>query len=260
MPALYASEDRTRRRSSALLSAKTAGRNLSDVVLGYVDAAHLPNAPVIVDVGCGQGRSSVRLARHHPNGVVLAVDSSSAMTTAVRVRAAGLNIQPITGDFHYLPLADGCADLAVAIMCLYHSPTPHQVIAGIRRMLRRSGTAILVTKAADSYHELAELLERSGLDPHARSRPSLYEAAHNGNLPYLAEAGGLTVRSVKHEAHTFTFGDLAHTAAYLATCPQFALAGTLRTSDALAAALRTRVPDGPVTTTATISYVVGQPA
>lgn len=259
VPALYADEDRTRQRSDALLSAKTGGRNITDVVLCHSEAAFLPAAPLIVDIGCGQGRSAVRLARRYLPGTVVAIDASSAMTAAVRDRAAGLNVQPVTGDFHRLPIADGCADLAIAIMCLYHSSIPHLVVAEMGRMLRRSGTAILVTKALDSYRELADLLERVGVDPHASSRPSLYETAHSGNLPDLAQAGGLTVHSVEHEVHTFTFRDLSHTAVYLATCPQYALPSPLQDADALATALRNRIPDTPVTATATITYVVGHP-
>jgi SAM-dependent methyltransferase len=259
VPALYAAQDRTLRRSGALLSAKTAGRNISDVILGHADSARLPDTPVIVDVGCGQGRTTVRLARHYPAATVVAIDASPAMTTATRQRATGLNVQPVTADFHALPLADDSADLAVAIMCLYHSPTPQQVIGEISRVLRPTGTTILVTKATDSYHELADLLQRSGLDPDARSRPSLYEAAHSGNLHRLAEAGALTVHHIEHEPHAFTFSDLAHTAAYLSTCPQYALPEPLREPDTLADALRSRIPDEPVTTTATISYLVGRP-
>lgn len=256
--ALYAHEDRTRQRSDALLSAKISGRNISDVVLAHADAAHLPDAAVIVDVGCGQGRAAVRFARRYPAALVLALDASPAMTAAAQQRTAGMNVQPVTADFHALPLADHRADLAVAIMCLYHSPAPHRAIREITRMLRLSGTAILVTKAADSYRELADLLQRSGIDPAAHHRPSLYESAHGGNLGQLAEAGGLTVSSLEHEPHTFTFHDLAHAAAYLSTCPQYAIPDALRPPGALARALRSRLPDEPLTTTATISYLVGR--
>ena len=105
-------------------------------------------------------------------------------------------------------------------MCLYHSPAPHLAIDEIARTLRPHGAAIFVTKAADSYRELAGLLATSGLDPAARERPSLYETAHSGNLQGLTEQAGLRVDKIEHETHTFTFADLAHTAAYLATCPQ----------------------------------------
>ncbi|TDC81861.1 class I SAM-dependent methyltransferase, partial [Actinomadura sp. 7K507] len=221
LPALYVDESRTRQRSDALLAAKTAGRNITEVLLGHAGNAGLPDRPVICDLGCGQGRTTLRLARHHPNARIIAIDGSPAMTAAAQQRCAGLTVQTITADFHTLPLTDQSLDLVVAVMCLYHSSTPDHPIREITRTLRPGGTAILVTKAADSYYELAALLQRSGLDPHATARPSLYQAAHSGNLPGLADAGGLIVTQTEHEQHTFTFTDLAHTAAYLTTCPQY---------------------------------------
>lgn len=256
---LYASEDRTRQRSDALLAAKTSGRNISDVILGYADGANLPDRPTICDIGCGQGRATVRIARHYAHARVIAIDGSPAMTTAARDRTSGLGVSLLTGDFHRLPLADRSLDLAVAIMCLYHSATPAQAIAEITRKVRLPGTAILVTKAADSYRELVGLIADSGLDSQAWDRPSLYETVSSGNLPDLAEQGGLTVTRVEHETHAFTFTDLAHAAAYLATCPQYAITADLRQPVALTEALRACLPDGPVTTTATITYVIGHP-
>ncbi|GAA3221111.1 class I SAM-dependent methyltransferase [Actinocorallia longicatena] len=259
VPGLYATEDRTRQRSDALLTAKIGGRNISDVILEHADDANLPIRPNICDIGCGQGRTTVRIARRYPLARVIALDGSPAMTAAARERASGLGVSVLTGDFHHLPLADHCLDLAVAVMCLYHSPTPAQAVSEITRTLRPGGTAILVTKAADSYREFADLLAGSGLDPGARDRPSLYENAGSENLPDLAEQGGLTVSRVEHETHTFTFADLMHTAAYLVTCPQYVLPSKLRDAAALSEALRKRLPDGAVTTTATITYVIGHP-
>ena len=51
----------------------------------------------------------------------------------------------------------------------------------------------------------------SGLDPAAESRPSLYQAAHSGNITPLAETG-LAVRQAVHETHRFIFPALADAA------------------------------------------------
>lgn len=256
--ALYTSEARTRQRSDALLSAKTSGRNISEVICGLADSIRLPALPAIIDVGCGQGRTTVRLAHHYPDASLTAVDASPAMAAATLERTAGLNVEALTGDFHALPFRDAF-DLAVAVMCLYHSPTPDLAISEIGRTLHATGAAIFVTKATDSYRELATLLEATELDPRATSRPSLYEAAHSGNLLDLAEKGGLQVDQVEHEIHTFTFNNLLHTATYLATCPQFVLPDHARQPQALAAELRARIPDVPITTSATVTYVLARP-
>ena len=75
----------------------------------------------------------------------------------------------------------------------------------------------------------------------------------------LADTTRLPARPTIIETHTFTFADLAHTSAYLATCPQYPLPDQLRRPEALAAELHARLPDGPVTTTATITYVLARP-
>ena len=256
---LYTSQDRTRQRSDALLSAKTSGRNISEVICGLADTTRLPGRPTIIDVGCGQGRTTVRLARRYPAARITAIDASPAMITAARARTACLGVTVLTADFHALPLTAAAVDLAVAVMCLYHSPAPHLAIDEIARTLRPHGAAIFVTKAADSYRELAGLLATSGLDAAAQERPSLYETAHSGNLQGLTEQAGLRVNKIEHETHTFTFADLAHTAAYLATCPQYPLPDQLRRPEALAAELHARLPDRPITTTATITYVLARP-
>ncbi|MEO5877938.1 MAG: class I SAM-dependent methyltransferase [Streptosporangiaceae bacterium] len=256
---LYTSEDRTRQRSDALLSAKVSGRNISEVICGLADTIRLPDHPDIIDIGCGQGRTTVRLAHHFGEASLTAIDASPAMVAATHEGTANLNVKAQVGDFHALRFPDSAFDLAVAVMCLYHSPTPDLAIRDIGRTVRTQGAAIFVTKANDSYRELADLLETAGLDLAATKRPSLYEAAHSGNLPDLTTKGGLRVEQVEHEIHTFTFTDLLHTATYLATCPQFKLAEEFRHPDPLAAELRARIPDGPVTTTATITYVLARP-
>jgi Na+-translocating ferredoxin:NAD+ oxidoreductase RnfE subunit len=97
----------------------------------------------------------------------------------------------------------GCG-LVVAAFCLYHSSSPGSVIREITRCLLWGRTAIFAAKSAESYAELDQVVADSGLDPAAASRPSLYQAAHSGNITELA-ATSLSIRHVTHETHRFTF-------------------------------------------------------
>jgi hypothetical protein len=127
------------------------------------------------------------------------------------------------------------------------------------RCLAPGGTAIIAVKSAGSYRELDRLIAASGLDPAALDRPSLYEAAHSGNIGDLA-ASSLCGCTVTHDTHVFTFPGLADVAEYLATSPKYALPpGPGSDPAALAAALRERLPDGPVTTTSVVTYLTGHP-
>jgi hypothetical protein len=145
--------------------------------------------------------------------------------------------------------------LVVAAFCLYHASSPVSVIAEIARCLLTGGTAIIAVKSADSYRELDQLMARSGLDPRAESRPSLYQAAHSGNIESLASAS-LDVRQVTHETHRFLFPALTDVADYLSTSPKYDLPpGLAADPAALAAALRQRMADDPVTATSIVTYL-----
>src|SRR5260370_23765145 len=163
------------------------------------------------------------LARRLRAAAVVGVDLSPALLAATRHRLPAESGPALAcADFHHLPMADARCDVVVAAFCLYHSAAPGRVISEIARCLRRGGTAILVTKSADSYRELDHLVAASGLDPCALSRPSLYQTAHSGNLPALVSAH-LRVQRVIHHGHRFTFTNLAHAAEYLATSPKYQL-------------------------------------
>ncbi len=262
IPALYADQTRVARRSGALLSAKIEGRHVGTVIADIAATTTADAADnVIADIGCGWGGTTRVLRTRLPRAQLLAVDASLPMLHAARTRLSaqlGDDASRITflqADFHQLPLMDRTCMLAVAAFCIYHSRTPGAVITEITRCLALGATAILVTKSADSYHELDELLATTGLDPDAPGRPSLYATAHGSILPTLT-AATLLVVEVTSDQHVFRFRDARHLAEYLITVPKYQLTPPLQAAPAaLAAELRRRRGDGPVITTSTITYV-----
>lgn len=257
--ALYATADRLARRTDALHRAKSSGRHSAHVIADLARDAlgHRPLA-TMVDVGAGRGTTS-RVASEAlcPAALVL-VDASAALLAAARDRLGATPAQAgyVRADFHALPLRDGSCQLAVAAFCLYHAPRPDMVIGEVARCLAPGGIAILATKSLNSYRELDQLLETSGLDPWATNRPSLYATAHSGNLAQLA-APSLAVRRVLHENHRFRFEEFGHLAEYLATSPKYHLPHQISGEPAaLAAALRRTLPEQPVSATSTVTYLL----
>lgn len=251
---LYASADRLARRSSALHQAKVGGRHAGQVIADLA-ACTAPRGARVADIGCGRGTTARMLSQRLPGAKVAALDLSAAMLAAARDRLPAKTTGLVRADFCDLPLSTGSCDVVVAAFCLYHCASPDEVIAQIARCLRPGGTAILVTKSADSYRELDHLVAAARLDLEALSRPGLYQTTHSGNLATLA-ATHLDVQRIIHENHRFTFADLTRTAEYLATTPKYDLPPRLAADPAaIAAALRERLPDGPVTTTSTVTYV-----
>jgi ubiquinone/menaquinone biosynthesis C-methylase UbiE len=176
------------------------------------------------------------------------------MLRAARQRLPS-GVTAVCADFHRLPFAEGCLDVAVAAFCLYHSPRPSLVVAEVARSLVSGGRVIVVTRSADSYHELDTLVAASGLDPAARRRRSLCASFHSGNAARIV-GRHLSVRRVVHQRHIFRFTDLAHLAAYLATTPKYQLSAEIAAAPKeLAAVLRCRLGERTVTTTSTVTYV-----
>lgn len=255
---LYAAPERLASRTSALHRARVSGRHAADVIVGLASGAPAP--AVIADIGCGRGTTTLTLAQTFPRARIAAIDLSAALLAVTRSRLPGSSrAGAVLADFHRLPLPDGSCGLIVAAFCLYHSPAPASVIAEIARCLASNGTAVIAVKSADSYRELDRLMAASGIDPAAERRPSLYQAAHSGNITGIAETG-LAVRQVIHETHKFTFPTLADAAEYLVTSPKYKLPQDLAGSpSALAAALRDRLPGKPVSASSVVTYLVAGP-
>ena len=257
--ALYAAPDRLAQRTTALHRAKVSGADATDTIAAL--AADADPAPhVIIDVGCGRGTTTVRLAYQYPSAAILAVDQSPGLLTVVRDRLSAQHRRAVlvAADFHHLPLPAASVDLALAGFCLYHSPRPQHALAEIARCIRPGGWIIASTKSADSYHDIDALIVTSGLDSDAMKRPSLYETFNTGNAESVATAAGLTVQRRIDQQHVFEFTDLGHLAAYATTCPKYHLPANLTDAASLAAELRRRVPDAALTAASTVTYLVAQ--
>jgi ubiquinone/menaquinone biosynthesis C-methylase UbiE len=261
---LYGHASRLAGRTSALMRAKTSGRPVPETIVSLVQAHHPKpdRLGLVLDIGCGRGTSSLVIGGQLRPRRVVGLDAAPALLAQARERAKELpdtTVDFVEGDFHDLPLPAGSCDVAVAAFCLYHSPRPQDVIAQITTVLAPGGLAVLVTKELDSYREMDQLVASAGLDARADKHESLYTAAHSGNLPGLA-ASSLDVIAVQDEEHIFTFDGHDHLAQYLATNPKYDLApGRYGNPGALAAALHEFLPDQPLTTRSSITFVVAQP-
>lgn len=254
--ALYANPARLAQRTTALRTAKISGEDATATIIELAGQS-APTHPVVCDIGCGRGTTTLRLAEHLKPGRLIALDQSQPLLDTVhkRLTQAGHIIETMRGDYHHLPLPEASVDIAVAAFCLYHSPHPEQVIAEIARCLQPGGKAVLATKSADSYHEIDRLLSDADLAPDASGGQSLYETFHSGNASGITDTA-LHVEHVVHQQHVFQFAGLEHLAAYVATSPKYRLPQhVVGDAAALGEEFRRRIPDRPVTATSTVTYV-----
>jgi SAM-dependent methyltransferase len=98
-------------------------------------AAGRSDRPVVLDVGCGDGRLAARLAG---SARVVAVDRSAAL-----LRRAPAAVHRLRADAHRLPLASGGVDLAVCSMSLPFFARPDLALAEMARVVNPAGLLVL---------------------------------------------------------------------------------------------------------------------
>ena len=166
------------------------------------------------------------LAQRIPGAAPPARPVAALLAAARERQPEALAVRFVRADFCRLPLASQSCHVVVAAFCLYHCAAPGQVIGEIGRCLRPGGTAILVTKSADSYRELDLLVTAADLDPGALSAGPVRHGAQR--QPAALASAHLRVQRVMHHAHRFTFTSLADAAEYLATSPKYQLPAAVR--------------------------------
>jgi ubiquinone/menaquinone biosynthesis C-methylase UbiE len=107
-----------------------------------------PSGARVLEVGCGPGHLSIRLARRHGLEVT-GLDLDPAMVERARanaVRAAdGDDRRPtfLVGDVASLAFPDGSFDLVVSTLSMHHWADPTAGLAEIGRVLRPDGRALV---------------------------------------------------------------------------------------------------------------------
>jgi len=112
-------------------------------------ARHLPaddRPPRLVDVGCGTGGTTVRLARL---GRAVGVDLAPAALTLARERGKAADPAPLwlRADAAGLPLATGWADAVTLLDLLEHTDDERPVLAEALRVLRPGGLLLVTVPA-----------------------------------------------------------------------------------------------------------------
>jgi ubiquinone/menaquinone biosynthesis C-methylase UbiE len=114
-------------------------------VLGDVDSANLGPGGRVLEIGCGAGHLTARLAER--GLAVEAVDASPAMVESARalIEEAGLGEQVSLGvaDVHALPFESAHFDLVVAVGVIPWLHSPAGAVAEMARVLRPGGHLIL---------------------------------------------------------------------------------------------------------------------
>lgn len=176
------------------LEARAADPNMLPVIDDYLDRLDPPEGGLIVDIGCGTGGVTRRIADRFTRADVLGVEPSVALTDTARGLAGDrANLEFRVGDGAALDLADGSADVAILHTVLSHVTDPAPLVADAVRILRQGG--MLVVCDADFSKAALGLCPGDPLGACAQAfvAGSVTDAWLAGKLKPLAGAAGLTV-------------------------------------------------------------------
>lgn len=119
----------------------------------------------IADVGCGEGWSTVALARAYPGASVTGIDVDAPSVTAARahVAEAGLadRVRIVEGEGSGLGEAEPY-DAAFVFEALHDMPQPVEVLAAICRAVRPDGVVVIMDEAvAEEFTAPGDVVEKA---------------------------------------------------------------------------------------------------
>jgi ubiquinone/menaquinone biosynthesis C-methylase UbiE len=125
--------------------------------IGHLLLHYVPSIRV-VDLGAGEGLIAQLLARHAKS--VVCVDSSPRMVEVgsdLAVRNGFDHLRYLLGDIESVPLADGCADLALLSQALHHAAHPQQAVSEAYRILDHNGRVVVLDLLEHHFEQAREL-------------------------------------------------------------------------------------------------------
>lgn len=127
----------------------------------------------ILDVGCGNGFSTLEIAKANPGAIVIGIDLSEKMIDEAKKAAEGVsNVSFFTGDVlsisRHHALQQIRFDAVISTRCLINLSNWEEqklAILQMRKLLDRAGSLILIENITDGLRKLNTLREKVGLKP-----------------------------------------------------------------------------------------------
>jgi ubiquinone/menaquinone biosynthesis C-methylase UbiE len=150
----------------------------------------LPDAPRVLDAGCGTGECTARLGALYPRAELLGVDVLEESLARARRRCAelGARVRFERRSVFGLELPDESFDLTVCRHVVHSIPDTPRVLAELRRVTRRGGWLHLIAEDYGMLH-----FSPGALDPDEfwREAPRAFAAATGTDLHVGRRAPGL---------------------------------------------------------------------
>ncbi len=129
---------------------------------------------LVVDVGCGTGSASERLAAQFEAANVIALDWSTGMLKQV-VKTDGKKPWMLCSDMHALPLASRSADLIFSNLALQWSYDLSAVFHEFRRIMKPGSMLLFSCYGPDTLYELKQAWRTMDERPHVNDFPDMHD-------------------------------------------------------------------------------------
>src|SRR5208282_5414950 len=185
---------------------------------GTVAEAMIRQVPIredskVLELACGTGVCTLKLAKIARAGQVVALDFSEGMLSIARENAAAVkasNVVFVHGDAGDISriFAGQKFDFAVSNSAFWHFPEPEKVLAGLLELLTDSGEfAVSLPSWVDGNTEVREafraktkeVLLKHGVSPQEMAKISAHRSRQRIDLPALFNKCGFAAREVTFE-------------------------------------------------------------
>ncbi|MGP9832881.1 malonyl-ACP O-methyltransferase BioC [Marinobacter sp. NSM] len=134
-------------------SASRLQKVMGDTMLGRLPENLEPVS--ILDLGCGTGWFTRKLASRFPNAAITGADLAPGMLQEAKDRSSE-TIRWLNADAEQLPLADNSADLIFSNLMIQWSTRPELVLAECQRILKPGGILAISTLLDGTLAELKQ--------------------------------------------------------------------------------------------------------
>lgn len=127
--------------------------DITDQTLGLMDFKPTDR---VLDLGCGTGWASRRLARMVPEGEVVGIDVADEMLRRAEQASSGIaNVRYLWGSAEKIPAADNSFDKVLSVESFYYYADQGKALDELRRVIAPGGRLfILINLYRDNHYSL----------------------------------------------------------------------------------------------------------
>ncbi|MCC6166372.1 MAG: methyltransferase domain-containing protein [Caldilineaceae bacterium] len=214
-------------RLADVLEVRAANSHQQEMLASYLAEIDFVPDAYVIEIGCGTGAVTRRVAAHPNVYRVVGIDASPIFIHKARaLNTAQMKITFEQGDAHALAFPDATFDVAIFHTTLCHLLDPEKAMAEAFRILRPGGRLAIFEGDYASMTLATSLVDPLEVCVHALRESFIRDSWLGRRTPGLAQKSGFIVECFRSHAYSET------------TSPEYMLTVVDRGADTLAASGR----------------------